>query len=190
MRKKQERLKPHGQGRPNSDSATPHLLRRWFLSSDFLLFLYQCSSACICGFKAFIQPRKLIAPLPFRWELGEQTLARGLRSWSFHEATMPPGARVQAARSRAADSRCETRVRRAGACRRTRPGRAASNRFRPISKPLVVRTMVSRRARASSPGVLGAIRMHVPFSPPRPMRLATDEVVRGRIVRRARSPSR
>src|SRR5882762_10445736 len=163
MRKKQKRLEIGNQDRLNSDFATLVVLGSYFPSSKVVLFLYPCSSVCIRGFKTLTRRTPADIAAAILAEAGRAGAGAPAPRRGIPRATAPRGARVRAGRNRVGDSRCESRVRHAGACQRILPVRAASNR-------LLVWTMVSRRARASSPGVLGAIRMHVPFSPPRPMR--------------------
>src|SRR5258708_39481492 len=102
MRKKSERLEPGGLDRLNSNPTTLLVLGCYSPSSRSLLFLYQCSSVCICGFKAFIQPTQADSAAAIPVGAGRAGAGALAPRREFRRATMPPGARVRAARSRAA----------------------------------------------------------------------------------------
>src|SRR5712664_3962544 len=130
MRKKQKRLEIENQDRLNSDSTTLVVLRCYFPSSKVVPFLYPCSSVCIRGFKALTRLTPADIAAAILAEVGRAGAYAPAPRRGIPRATAPRGARVRAGRNRAADSRCESRVRHAGACRRILPVRAASNRFR------------------------------------------------------------
>src|SRR5882762_11759335 len=130
MRKKQKRLEIGNQDRLNSDFATLVVLGNYFPSSRVVLFLYPCSSVCIRGSKALTRRTPAGTAAAILAEAGRAGAGAPAPRRGIRRATAPRGARVREGRNRAADSRCEIRVRHAGAYQRILPVRAASNRFR------------------------------------------------------------
>src|SRR6266436_5764681 len=115
MREKQKRLGTGNQDRLISDSTTLVVLGCYFLSSRVVLFLYQCSSVCICGSNALIRQTRADSAAAIPAGAGRGGAAAPAPRRGIPRATAPRGARVLAGRSRAGDSRCENRIRHAGA---------------------------------------------------------------------------
>src|SRR6267143_3755128 len=190
MRKKQKRLETEKRDRLNSDFAMLVVLGSYFPSSKVVPFLYPCSSVCIRGFKALTQLTRVDIAAAILAEAGRGGAAAPAPRRGIPRATAPRGAQVRAGRNRVGDSRYESRVRHAGACRRILLVRAASNRFRrfqirwscgPWSRGARARPLPEFWARSECTSPFHRRGRCVP---------AADEAVRGRTVPRARSPSR